>query len=96
MTEFIVRLVMKVDAEVPEAAATEFVDMLTANGLREWVYRVESIDDGEILGYFDGFGQPVDITAPSTPSVEDVPLESTSESDEGLIALAESLNDKQE
>lgn len=91
--EFIVRLVMKVDAAVPEAAVTEFVDLLVANGLREWVYRVESVEDGEILGYFDGFGQPVDIHATTAEASTEPPAE---DSDEALEKLAESLNEQQE
>lgn len=61
-SRYVVRLVMEVLAENPADATQEFVDKLVERGLRDWVYRVENSIDGEILGYFDGFGMPVDLS----------------------------------
>lgn len=100
LDQYIVRLVMKVDApkNEPDSAVRAFVDNLVANGMREWVFRVEDIHTGEVLGYFDGFGDPVDISTP-VPSPEEPaqeqaaePEPAAGESDEDLEALAESLN----
>lgn len=101
---YIVRLVMKVEApaDQPDTAVTNFVDLLVANGLREWVFRVEDIDTGEVQGYFDGYGDPVEIqpAAPteapseSAETAEEQPAGDQAESDESLVALAESLNEQ--
>ena len=98
---YIVRLVMKVDAPrgEPDTAVANFVDLLVANGLREWVFRVEDIDNGTVLGYFDGYGDPVDITQQQAPApAEEAPEQAAepeaAESDEALEALAESLNEQ--
>lgn len=58
--EFIVRLVMRTEAptDQPGLAVIDFVDQLTENGLRDWVFRVEDHETNEILGYFDGYGTP--------------------------------------
>lgn len=98
---YIVRLVMKVDAPKgePDSAVAAFVDNLTANGLREWVFRVEDIDTGDVLGYYDGYGDPVDLSqapaAPDAPAEAAAPAESEAQSDEALEALAESLNEQE-
>lgn len=99
-SEFIVRLVMKVDAQAdqPWKAVSNFVDLLTSNGLRDWVYRVENIDSGEIVGYFDGYGEAVDIQTPVENEVTDVQLPAEQnpaevQDDAALMALADSLNE---
>lgn len=97
--QYIVRLVMRVDAKPgqPDDAVASFVEMMTSNGLRDWVYRVETLD-GEILGYYDGYGDPVDLaTAPdaqATDQPDQTAVETQPESDSELVALAESLNDQ--
>jgi hypothetical protein len=110
---YIVRLVMKVDAPKgePDTAVGNFVDLLTANGLRDWVFRVEDQHTGDVLGYFDGYGDPVEIqvttpteeppapepvgATPATPEQPAPAQAATTESDESLVALAESLNENQ-
>lgn len=104
--DYIVRLVMRVEADDtdPAQAALKFVDLMVENGLRDWVYRVEDNSTGDIMGYYDGWGNVVDINSPvevTEPPVEDVPLPSDPpeanpaevESDAELLALAESLNE---
>lgn len=102
---YIVRLVMKVDAPKgePDTAVGNFVDLLVANGLREWVFRVEDINTGDVLGYFDGYGDPVDVTAKPAEEPAEEPVNASEtgetadgapESDEALEALAESLNEQ--
>lgn len=95
--QYIVRLVMKVDGkpDEPVSGVLGFVELLTANGMRDWVFRVENADTGEILGYYDGWGDEVDMTAiPATPAPDVTPADPVQEpeSDESLVALAESLN----
>jgi hypothetical protein len=56
-----VRLVMTVMEDDPSAAVREFVDSLTLNGARDWVYVVEDIQTDEPLGYYNGFGVEVNL-----------------------------------
>ena len=99
---YMVRLVMKVNGkpDEPESAVINFVEMLVQNGMRDWVYRVESEDSTKVLGYFDGYGDPVDMTPPGTTEPDAAPVETSPEqpveSDESLVALAESLNESSE
>jgi hypothetical protein len=68
---YIVRLVMRVEASPhsPQDAVTNFVDLLVGNGLRDWVYRVEDIETGDVIGYYDGYGDEVEInTAEAAPA----------------------------
>lgn len=83
----IVRLVVKVDADDASDAVLEFVDVLIASGLRNWAYRVESLS-GEVEGYFDGYGNPVDIDS-LTPKI------ANRDDEDDLEAFAESLGDVQ-
>lgn len=102
--QYIVRLVMKVDAppKQPDTAVVNFVDLLTANGLRDWVFRVEDIESGQVLGYYDGYGDPVEIQpapeapteAPAAEVEQPTDTPDQPESDESLVALAESLNEQ--
>lgn len=61
MAKYICRLVMKVEADDPSEAPVTFVNFLVEAGLITWIYRVEDPDTGEILGYFDGNGELVDM-----------------------------------
>lgn len=58
-----VRLVMTVNEDDGSAAVREFVDALTLNGMRDWVYAVEVIETDEVVGYYNGFGVEVDLDA---------------------------------
>lgn len=101
-TSYMVRLVMRVDGtpDEPESAVINFIEMMVQNGLRDWVYRVED-DDSKVLGYFDGYGDAVEMApgqpttvgetvANWTPAEADEPVSD----DESLMALAESLNNE--
>lgn len=61
--QYRVRLVMRVDSieGQPETAVYEFIDLLTANGLRTWAYVVEDLESGRIVGYYDGYGSEMQL-----------------------------------
>ena len=63
--DYICRLVMRVqgDEDTPGEAATEFVRYLVEGGLITWIFRVEDPETADILGYFDGNGNEVDMDA---------------------------------
>lgn len=109
MAEYTVRLLVKVETDQgPEEAARLLVDNLAVNGIVRWVYRVEEYESGKVLGYYDGFGRPLDIDSPNplgepqeiqTPvkTVETVELPEPAsdiepESDQKLLDLAITLN----
>lgn len=61
--QYMVRLSMVVDGTDPGDAAMAFVDRLVDRGMRDWVYTVhENTEQQEPLGYFDGYGLPLDIS----------------------------------
>ena len=105
MSKYVVRLVMSLEADAPDEAVRDFVDQLTAYGLRDWIFRAEK--DDAVEGYYNGFGKSVDLDAATASlraqtaaqaEAEDeatVPSEApavSGESDAALTAIAESLN----
>lgn len=100
--QFIVRLVMRVEAINIRDAVPAFLDTLIDKGMRHWVYRVEDPETNEVLGYFDGHGTPVELEAllevGTTEDAESADEDDASdadeaapegESDEELLAVAE-------
>lgn len=61
MGDYVVRLVMRVEADSPPKATQEFVTYLVEGGLVNWIFRVEDPETQEILGYFNGHGMAVDM-----------------------------------
>lgn len=104
MPEFSVRLVIRVAADEPEKAVPTFITHLVENGMTDWVYQVGNPDTGEVIGYFDGFGLPVNVDdlpsgrdqqetpEPQEQAQEQTPVQTTN--DQELLALAERLNDE--
>lgn len=100
MPEYSVRLVLRVAAESPDKAAPTFITHLVENGMTDWVYQVcDPDDDMKVIGYFDGFGLPVEVDAlakPEAPAVP-APAEQTpvqTETDGELLSLAQELNEE--
>lgn len=101
----IVRLVMRVDQENPSDAVEDFIQNIVENGLREWIYRVEDSETGDVFGYYDGYGNETDMeallvdaetkatnaeaTAEEIPSTMDI---GDYVPDKELLALAQELN----
>lgn len=93
---------MTTSEDDPGAAVRDAIDCLVSNGLRDWVYAVESVEDDEVLGYFNGFGVEVDLeeliqqqadqVEVRDPEDIRVPLPPASSEDAQLIKLAEELN----
>jgi hypothetical protein len=62
--EYLVRFSLRVSADNPGDAVDGVVDLFVEKGLRDWVYRVDnpSLEGPEaVVGYFDGYGVPVDV-----------------------------------
>jgi hypothetical protein len=87
----IVQLAIKVAGDTGELAVSNFIDILVEKGLREWLYRVEDPETGELLGLYNGYGDAADI--PSVVEQEGAPVLST---DDELLRLAEELNETDE
>ena len=100
MDDYVVRLVMRVEANSPEHAVLTFIGHMVDNGLTNWIYRVEDPETHEPVGYFDGHGVEVNIDEEAAAAVreeeaaseEAVQTPVQTESDEELHTLAESLN----
>lgn len=96
--QYLVRLAITVEADGPEDAVIDFVEALTSQGTRKWAYRVEDPEDPDVIyGYYDGYGEEIDIDAALAESeggkVVDLPLpeDETGSSDAELFALARDL-----
>lgn len=86
------RLILRVASDSAEQAAPTFIAHLVENGLTDWVYQVCDPDTMEPLGYFDGFGLPVDVEesqpaeakapeAPETPDPDPAPVQTPVQTD---------------
>lgn len=70
--------------------------------MTDWVYQVCDPETAEILGYFDGFGLPVNVDelgpAPQVDNepehIEEQTPVQTGESDAQLLTLAQQLNEE--
>src|SRR4051812_21164211 len=102
MPDYSVRLVLRVSADSPDRAAPTFIAHMIENGFTDWVYQIcDPDDDMKVIGYFDGFGLPVDVDKlhaasadepePAPPAVQ-TPVQ-TEETDAELLTLAQDLND---
>lgn len=61
MGDYVVRLVLRVQADSEADAPRQFVKYLVEGGLISWMYRVEHPETHDVLGYFNGDGVPVDM-----------------------------------
>lgn len=103
MPNYSVRLVLRVAAESPDKAPPTFITHLVEDGMTDWVYQVcDPDDDMKVIGYFDGYGIPVNVDklgTPETPSKltpEQTPVQTEGEDDTELLSLAQELNDQDE
>lgn len=62
-TDYLVRLLFRIPAKSPEEAVQRYLEQIISHGLRNWSYRVENEQTGEML-HLDGFGEPVEYNAP--------------------------------
>jgi hypothetical protein len=110
MPDYIVRFSLKVSAEDPGVAVDGLVDLFTEKGLRDWVYRVDNPDaapdEDALIGFFDGYGDPMDVAALLAEHelddsdhgtiVVELPSPAPDAEDVELHELAESLNQANE
>jgi len=103
---YVVRLLATVPAHSPEEAVLGFIEQLTANGLRNWVYGVLDAETGETVAELNGYAQDQSelierLSAEQEAAERDrepdddepEPDEAaTPDSDEELTRLAEGLN----
>lgn len=59
---YLVRYAFTVDAETPNDAVAGVVDLMVESGLINWAYRVDNPDTGEIIGFYDGRGDEIDMS----------------------------------
>lgn len=57
-----VRLAFTMDSETPSDAVQDVIDTFTEKGFRDLVYVVNDVESGEQLGYFNGWGEPLDVS----------------------------------
>lgn len=118
MTEYAVRITWpNMNAENAEEAVLDAVELMVAKGMREWIYRVDDsetaranggVNNDSLVGYFDGWGDPVDheaiiaqaeaeeaaAAAAGEAAPPGEPEQAINdESDAGLLELAASLNE---
>lgn len=85
---YFVRLAFTMLNDTESDAVQDVVDLFAEHGTRSWVYVVDDADSGERIGYFNGWGEPVDTDlvdaaaatlrndpAPENSALEDAPLE---------------------
>lgn len=87
MSDFVVTLVMQVDAEDSGDAARAFVDHLVDKGLRNWQYQVFDTETGS-EGTYNGWGDRQGARPKPSKPTSDV---DEPQSDEDLIRLAQDL-----
>jgi hypothetical protein len=106
VTEYVVRFSLRVTADGPGDAVDGVVDLFVEKGLRDWVYRVddpsETNSEKALVGFFDGYGDPVDVDELLSQVGEPAPIPvqtaelpdppAISDDDADLLAEAESLN----
>lgn len=57
-TEYLVRLLFRIPAKTPEEAVEKYVEQIVSHGLRNWSYRVEDEETGD-MWHLDGYGDEV-------------------------------------
>lgn len=98
--EYLVRFSVKVTSDSPANAVDLVIDGFVEQGLRNWIWRVDdpAAPDGtdSIIGFYDGYGELVDIdkvlAEDSEDSNEDEPKTTDAEDDSELLDLAKDLN----
>ena len=60
MTDYFVRLAATMEGEDAADAVLALIDRITEKGMRDWLYRVDDKATGEMVGYFNGWGEQVD------------------------------------
>lgn len=87
--DFYVKLAFTMNAEEPGDAAAGVVDIFTDKGVRNLIYRVDDAETREFVGYFNGWGEPIDTATveaaaaavSATEGVNDDDLDGTSGQD---------------
>lgn len=59
MPQFQAALMLGIEADTPAEAAYMFSELLSQQGVRNVVLRVQEVGDPETVLYFDGYGEPV-------------------------------------